>query len=195
MYPSKNLKKNNLLNNSIILEKYYKGIIVEELLLKGSYNNIMEIPKIEKIVINSSSKVIVKDKKYLVPSLLALEILTGRKLMITTAKKSIATFKLRENQLIGCKVTLRKEQMFVFFKKVIKIILPRLRYFKGFTKNSFDKKNNYNLGLRNLMLFPELENFFEFFENLSGINITICSNSKNKLEASLLFSSFQIPIN
>lgn len=184
----RNLKKSNLLDN------YYKNIIVEELLLKLSPTTVMEIPTIEKITINTSSKSFVKEQKTVIPSLLALEIITAQKGTITKAKNSIATFKLREGQLLGCKCTLRKEKMFLFFDKLRTIIFPRLRDFGGVSKNSFDSTKNYTLGIQNLMIFPELENYFEFFEQLTGMNITFTLQVKNQKVGELLMSSFQLPL-
>ena len=179
---------------ALITEQYYKLIIAEDLLLKQTYKNIMEIPKIKKVIVNTSSKIMVKDKKYIIPHMIALEIITGQKLKLRGAKKSIAGFKLREDQLIGCKVTIRDDLMHGFLEKLIKIIYPRLREFRGLKNKSFDLKGNYNLGIKNLLLFPELDNYFEFFEFISGINVTISLNTIDLKKARLFLSSFQTPI-
>jgi large subunit ribosomal protein L5 len=180
--------------SNILAEKHFKDIIVDDLILKQNYKNIMEIPKIDKIVLNSSSKHIVNEKKYLIPTLFGLELISGQKLNLTKAKKSIATFKLRKNQTIGGKVTLREYKKICFLEKLIKITLPRLSEYHGTSFYSFDEKGNLNIGIKNILIFPELENYFQYFENISGINICIQTSTKNRKEAHLLFSSYQLPI-
>ena len=169
---------------------YYKQSICADLLLKQNIENILQIPKLEKIVLNTSSKVIRSDKKNIIPGLAALEFLSGQKQKTTSAYKSISGFKLRENQVIGCKVTLRDEIMFNFLEKLITIILPRIRHFRSIDFNVFDGKGNVSLGLSPLLIVPELESYFEYFECIRGINITLvitasyCS-SNYKLKHSL----------
>jgi large subunit ribosomal protein L5 len=180
--------------NTTIIQRYYQQVVCEDLLLKQSFNKILELVKLKKITINASSKLVVKDKKYIIPSLLSLELITGQKSQLKGAKKSIATFKIREKQLIGSKSTLRKKKLFIFFDKVTKIIFPRLREFHGFSKKSFDVNGNYSMGIRNLLFFNELENFFEFFDFLAGIDITFSSTATNKNQSCLFFSAFQLPI-
>lgn len=160
---------------------HYKETISYDLILKKNIENILEIPKLEKIILNTTSKVIVYDKKYIIPGLIALEIISGQKQKTTAAHKSISGFKLRENQIIGCKVDLRGELMFHFLEKLITIVLPRVRNFRGIFFKFFDGKGNLNLGLSSLLIFPELENYFEYFEFIRGINITlVTSNNKPK---------------
>ena len=160
---------------------HYKETISYDLILKKNIENILEIPKLEKIILNTTSKVIVYDKKYIIPGLIALEIISGQKQKTTAAHKSISGFKLRENQIIGCKVDLRGELMFHFLEKLITIVLPRVRNFRGIFFKFFDGKGNLNLGLSSLLIFPELENYFEYFEFIRGINITLVT-SNNKLK-------------
>ncbi len=212
--------------------KYYQQIICQDLLLKQSYNNIMELPSINKIILNTTSSLFVQDKKYILPALVALEFITGQKIKYTLAKKSIATFKIRQNQLIGCKISLRNQYMYNFLSKFLLIIAPRIRDFSGIiTKNlvPFSIKNggslhvshkgvtplinggasinrelplslykekpnlDYSVGIKNLMIFPELENHFELFDTCRGINITFGIYSKKFQDAFLLYSAFQIP--
>jgi len=210
--------------------KYYQQIICQDLLLKQSYNNIMELPSINKIILNTTSSLFVQDKKYILPAVVALEFITGQKIKYTSAKKSIATFKIRQNQLIGCKISLRNQYMYNFLSKFLLIIAPRIRDFSGImTKNlvpfsyspilhfqwrtKMENKNgepyinrelplslykqkpnlDYSVGIKNLMIFPELENHFELFDTCRGINITIGISSKKIQDAFLLYSAFQIP--
>lgn len=181
--------------NQLLIQKNYKHILANDFILKQCYKNIMEIPKIIKIVINSSSKQTVNDKKQIIPTLLAIEIISGQNLQLTRAKKSIATFKLRKNQFIGGKVTLRNNKKNFFFDKFIKIILPRLNEFHGINFVSFDKQANLNFGIKNVLIFPELENYFQFFDNITGINVNIQVSKGNLKEFELFFTLYQIPIN
>lgn len=155
---------------------HYKETICYDLLLKQNIENILEIFKLEKIILNTTSTVIVSDKKNIIPGLVALELLSGQNQKITSATKSISGFKLRENQVIGCKVTLRGETMFNFFEKLVTIILPRIRHFNAIDLNLFDGKGNLSLGLSSLLIVPELESYFEYFESIRGINISLVTN-------------------
>jgi large subunit ribosomal protein L5 len=166
---------------------HYKETISYDLILKKNIENLLEIPKLKKIILNTTSKVIVYDKKYIIPGLIALEILSGQKQKRTSAHKSISGFKLRENQIIGCKVDLRGELMFHFLEKLITIVLPRVRNFRGIFFKFFDGNGNLNLGLSSLLIFPELENHFEYFEFIRGINITLVT-SNNKLKSNFFLN-------
>jgi large subunit ribosomal protein L5 len=172
-------KTESSINNRFYI--HYKETISYDLILKKNIENLLEIPKLKKIILNTTSKVIVYDKKYIIPGLVALEIISGQKQKITSAHKSISGFKLRENQIIGCKVDLRGELMFHFLEKLITVILPRVRNFRGIFFKFFDGNGNLNLGLSSLLIFPELENYFEYFEFIRGINITLVT-SNNKLK-------------
>lgn len=155
---------------------HYKQTISYDLLLKQNIENILEIFKLEKIILNTTSKVIVSDKKNIIPGLVALELFSGQNQKITSATKSISGFKLRENQVIGCKVTLRGDTMFNFLEKLITIILPRIRHFNAIDLNVFDGKGNLSLGLSSVLIVPELESYFEYFESIGGINISLITN-------------------
>ncbi len=152
---------------------HYKETICYDFVLKQNINNVLEILKLEKIILNTTSKIIVSDKKNIIPGLVALEFFSGQSSKITSAHKSISGFKLRENQVIGCKVTLRGDKMFHFFEKLITIILPRIRQFNAINLNKFDGKGNLSLGLSPILIVPELESYFEYFEFIRGINITL----------------------
>lgn len=190
----KNQNTTKFYNFESRFQKYYNSIIKKDFLYKQNLKNISQIPQLNKIVLSTTSKLIVNEKKYIIPGLLALEMIIGKKLKLTRASHSIAAFKLRKNQIIGCKVTLRGDIMFQFLEKLITIILPRLREFQGVDSNKIDTQGNYTIGLNNLLLIPELENHFEFFEFLRGINIILIPSTHKKKDACLLFSAFQLPI-
>ena len=180
--------------NWLLFDNYYRDIISQDFIYKQNYHNIMEVPKIQKLVINSTSKSFTEDKKNITPTLLGLEIICGQKLKISVAKKSIAGFKIREGQTIGCKVTLRKHSISYFLDKLRLVILPRFGNFTGCNVKSFDKEANYTLGINDLLLFPELEAQFELFENLAGINLSFVMCKKKQSENLLLLSALQLPI-
>lgn len=171
---------------------YYQQIICEDLLLKQNYKNIFELPKLERIVINTTSKQYVQDKKEILSTLVINELISGQKSKLTTAKKSIAGFKIRQGQILGCKTTLRKDNMYRFLNSFITIVLPRLRDLQGIPKKSFDKFGNLSIGVQNLMIFPELENNFEYFQNIKGIHLNYITNTKK--HSFLLYTAFQIPV-
>ena len=173
---------------------FYREIISQDLIYKQNYGNVMELPKIEKLVINSTSKSFVEDRKNCIPTLLGVEMICGQKLKVNTAEKSIAGFKIRQGQTIGCKVTLRKQKQNVFLDKLLLLILPRFNNFTGIILNSFDKQGNYTLGLNDLLLFPELETQFQVFENLRGIDLSFVMRKKSKSENLLLLTALQIPV-
>ena len=134
-------------------DSYYRQVISQDLIYKQNYHNIMELPKIEKLVINSTSKSFIEDRKNITKTLLGLEMICGQKLKISTALKSIAGFKIRQGQTIGCKVTLRKHCLSGFLDKLILVILPR---FNNFTGKKIPIDNHYSIGLTDLRMFPEL---------------------------------------
>lgn len=178
------------------VDTFYREIISQDLIYKHNYDNVMELPKIEKLVINSTSSSFVEDRKNITVTLLGLEMICGQKLKINTAKKSIAGFKIRQGNCIGCKVTLRKKSLSVFLDKLLLYILPRFNNFTGIgpSYKSFDKEANYTLGLNDLLLFPELENFFELFESLRGIDLSFVMCKKKKDENLLLLTALQVPV-
>ena len=177
-----------------VLDSYYRDIISQDLIYKQNYKSIMELPKIEKLVINSTCKLFTEDRKNITPTLCGLEMICGQKLKISRAKKSIAGFKIREGQTIASKVTLRKHCISYFLDKLRVVILPRFGKFTGCNIKSFDKEGNISFGLNDLLLFPELEAQFELFENLAGFDFSFVMCKKNLFENLLLLSALQIPI-
>ena len=172
-------------------DSYYRQVISQDLIYKQNYHNIMELPKIEKLVINSTSKSFIEDRKNITKTLLGLEMICGQKLKISTALKSIAGFKIRQGQTIGCKVTLRKHCLSGFLDKLILVILPRFNNFTG-KKRNID--NHYSIGLTDLLLFPELEKNFSLFENLRGLSLSFVMRKKNIDENLLLLTALQLPV-
>lgn len=185
--------KYNPIFKTRLTENNYKSIIIEDLLLKQHYTSIMEAAAINKIVVNTSSKHIISDKKHLLSSLTGIELITNQKGSITRAKKSIATYKVRKDQIIGAKVTLRNTKKISFFEKLLRIILPRLSEYQGTLSTSFDKKGNLNIGIPNVLVFPELEPYFQFFENTGGLDISIETSALQKKDGAVLFSAYQLP--
>lgn len=186
-------KKSTIRINS--LKDHYNNTVLPILLAKGQYENIHSIPKIEKIVINLSTKRAVIDSKNILPARVAMEIVTGRRAKTTKARKSIANFKLREKMVLGCKVTLRGNEMYTFLTKLVNIVLPRVYDFEGLSNKSFDGRGNFTLGIPNLFAFPELEEFYDSFNDKNyGCDITITTSAKTNDEARVLLTALQLPI-
>ena len=171
-------------------DKYTKEI-VPVLKEKLGYKSVMQVPKLKKITINMGVGEASKDKKVLEHAVADLEAISGQKVVITRARKAVATFKIREEYPIGCKVTLRKEKMYDFFEKLIKISLPRTRDFRGLNSNSFDGRGNYTLGVKEHIIFPEID--FDKIDKIKGLDITITTTAKNNQEAMELFKQFNFP--
>ena len=151
----------------------------------------MEVPKLEKIVLNMGVGDATTDSKYLDAAVKELTVIAGQKPVVTKAKKSIAGFKLREGNKIGCKVTLRGERMYIFLEKLINIALPRVRDFRGISKGSFDGRGNYTLGIKEQLIFPEVD--YDQVIKTRGLDIVIVTTAKTNEEALELLSSFGLP--
>ena len=171
--------------------EYYKENIISNLMNQFNYKSPMEVPRLKKITLNMGLGSAVNDKKILDSALNELTQITGQKAVLTYAKKSIANFKLREGMPIGCKVTLRSEKMYDFFEKLIKISLPRVRDFRGLNQKSFDGRGNYTLGIKEHIIFPEID--FDKIDKIKGLDITITTSAKNDQEALELFKQFNFP--
>lgn len=176
-----------------ILQQYYEDVIRLDLIRKFQYNNSYETPKISKIIINMGVKEAAGDKKQILPPMLLLELITGKKAVITNAKKSVSNFKIRKGFPIGVKVTLRGDSMYEFLYKLIVVVLPRVRDFKGLSSASVNSTGNYSLGLRDLLVFPEVEMEYDKLSKIYGTNITIVTTAKTPKETEALLSAFQIP--
>ena len=171
--------------------EYYRENIIPNLMEQLKLKSPMEVPKLLKITLNMGLGSAVSDKKILESAQQELTQISGQKAVLTYAKKSIANFKLREGMPIGCKVTLRNEKMYDFFEKLIKISLPRTRDFRGLNPKSFDGKGNYTLGVKEHIIFPEID--FDRIDKIKGLDITITTNAKNNQEAMELFKQFNFP--
>ena len=173
------------------LREFYKETVVPELMKKFNYKSVMEVPRIEKITLNMGVGEAVADKKVMEHAVADMQKIAGQKPVVTVARKSIAGFKIRDNYPIGCKVTLRRDKMFEFLDRLISISLPRVRDFRGLSAKSFDGRGNYNMGVREQIIFPEIE--YDKIDALRGLNITITTTAKTDEEARALFSLFKFP--
>ncbi|AHI53296.1 50S ribosomal protein L5 [Spiroplasma culicicola] len=173
------------------LEKLYKDKIVPELFKEKQYKSVMQVPKITKIVINQGIGDAVQDSKRLDDAVAELTLITGQKPLVTKAKKSLAAFKLREGMPIGAKVTLRGKRMYEFLDRLISVALPRVRDFRGVSKTSFDKQGNYTLGIKEQIIFPEID--YDKVKKVRGMDITIVTTANNKDDAFSLIQKIGMP--
>ena len=173
------------------LQKKYKEEIVAELVKEFGYSTPMMAPRLEKIVINMGVGEATQNSKVLDDAVNDLTILSGQKPVVTKAKKSIATFKLREGQTIGCKVTLRGTRMYEFLDKLVSIALPRVRDFRGISKSSFDGHGNYTLGVKEQLIFPEID--YDKVSKIRGMDIVLVTTAKSDKEASALLEKLGMP--
>ncbi len=173
------------------LRDKYKNQVVKALKEQFGYKSVMEVPHIEKITINMGVGEAAADKKVLTHALSDLEKITGQKPVQTLSRKSIAGFKIREGWPIGCKVTLRREKMYEFLDRLISIALPRVRDFRGITAKSFDGRGNFSLGLKEQIVFPEIE--YDKIDALRGMDITITTSARSNKEAFALLKAFNFP--
>ena len=173
------------------LETFYKEQVTKALVEKFGYKNPMEIPKISKIVINIGVGEAKDNPKELEAAIGDLEKITGQKVVTTKAKKSIANFKLREGMPIGCKVTLRREKMYEFLDRFVNVALPRVRDFSGISPDSFDGRGNYNVGIKEQIIFPEIE--YDKIDKIRGMDIVIVTTAKTDEEARELLTLMGAP--
>ncbi|MFU8837921.1 MAG: 50S ribosomal protein L5 [Thiohalomonadaceae bacterium] len=173
------------------LQKYYRDTVVKQLMEELKYGNIMEVPKIEKITINMGVGEAAADKKVLDHAVADLTKITGQKPIITLARKSVAGFKIREGWPIGCKVTLRRERMYEFLDRLISISIPRIRDFRGLNSKSFDGRGNYSMGVREQIMFPEID--YDKIDAIRGMDITITTTATNDEHGLALLKAFSFP--
>lgn len=173
------------------LKDLYKDEIVDAMVKKFGYKNIMEVPKLEKIVINMGVGEAKDNAKALESAVKDLETIAGQKVVTTKAKKSVANFKLREGQAIGCKVTLRGEKMYEFLDRLVNLALPRVRDFRGVNPNAFDGRGNYALGIKEQIIFPEIE--YDKIDKVRGMDVIIVTTAKTDEEARELLRLFNMP--
>ena len=174
------------------LKQLYTTEIVPQLMKQFNYSSIMEVPRIEKITLNMGVGEAVADKKVMEFALSDLTKIAGQKPVVTKARKSIAVYKIRTGYPVGCKVTLRKLRMYEFLDRLVSIALPRVRDFRGLNGKSFDKNGNYNFGIKEQIIFPEIE--YDKIDALRGMNITVTTTAKTSEEAKALLKAFSFPI-
>ena len=174
------------------LRERYDGDVRKKLIEKFGYQNVHQVPKLDKVVINMSVGEAIQNSKVLDSAVKELEAISGQKPVITKAKKSIAAFKLREGMNIGAKVTLRGERMYVFLDKLFNVVLPRIRDFRGLSRKSFDGRGNYNMGLREQIVFPEIN--FDRVDKMRGMDIVIVTSAKNDEEATEFLTAMGLPL-
>jgi large subunit ribosomal protein L5 len=173
------------------LKDYYSKTVVPALIKEFNYKNPMQVPKMEKIVINMGLGEAISNVKIIDGAVQELAMITGQKPIINKAKKSIATFKLRQGMPIGCSVTLRKNNMYEFFDRLVNATLPKVRDFRGISPNAFDGRGNFSIGLQEQIIFPEIE--YDKVEKVKGMNITIVTTAKTDNEARLLLKLMGVP--
>ena len=173
------------------LKEQYQNEIVDAMTKKFSYKNVMEVPKLDKIVVNMAIGEAKENPKVLETAAAELETITGQHAVLTKAKKSIANFKIREGQAIGCKVTLRGEKMYEFLDRLVNLALPRVRDFRGVNPNGFDGRGNYSLGIKEQIIFPEIE--FDKIDKVRGMDIIVVTTAKTDEEARELLRQFNMP--
>ncbi len=174
------------------LREKYQATVRQSMTEKFGYKNFHMVPKLDKVVINMSVGDAITNSKILDVAVRELEVISGQKPIITKAKKSIAAFKLREGMNVGCKVTLRGERMYVFLDKLFNIVLPRIRDFRGLSRKSFDGRGNYNMGLKEQLVFPEVN--FDKVEKARGMDIVIVTTAKTDEEATEFLTQMGLPL-
>jgi len=174
------------------LYEFYKDKVTKDLMKQFGYKSAMEVPRIEKITLNMGVGEAVADKKVMEFAVGDMQKIAGQKPVVTMSKKSIAGFKIREGYPVGCKVTLRKLRMYEFLDRLISVAIPRIRDFRGISGKSFDGRGNYNMGVKEQIIFPEIE--YEKIDALRGMNITITTSAKTDEEAKALLLAFKLPL-
>ena len=173
------------------LREHYEKVVRPALMAEFKYENVMQVPRLEKIVINMGVGEAAQDAKKMEGAVADLTAIAGQKPVVTKAKTSIASFKLRENQVVGCKVTLRKDRMFEFLDRFVNIALPRVRDFRGIPAKSFDGRGNYAMGLKEQLVFPEIN--YDRVDKIRGMDIVFVTTAKTDAEAKALLKAFNLP--
>jgi len=173
------------------LKQFYKDSVVQKMTEQFGYTSVMQVPRIEKITLNMGVGEAVADKKVMENAVGDMEKIAGQKVVVTKAKKSVAAFKIRDDYPVGCKVTLRRERMYEFLDRLITVAIPRIRDFRGIPAKSFDGRGNYNMGVKEQIIFPEIE--YDKIDAIRGMNITITTTAKTDEEARALLAAFSFP--
>lgn len=173
------------------LETYYRDVIVPDLIQKNGYASVMQVPKVVKVTMNMGVGEAVGDKKIIEHAMKDMTLIAGQKPIVTLARSSIAGFKVRVGWPVGCKVTLRRKRMYDFLDRLIHIVLPRIRDFRGLNAKSFDGRGNYMLGIKEQIVFPEIE--YDKIDSIRGLDVCITTTAKTDAEAKDLLSAFRFP--
>jgi large subunit ribosomal protein L5 len=173
------------------LKQFYKDSVVKKMTEQFGYTSVMQVPRIEKITLNMGVGEAVADKKVMENAVGDMEKIAGQKVIVTKAKKSVAAFKIRDDYPVGCKVTLRRERMYEFLDRLVTVAIPRIRDFRGIPGKSFDGRGNYNMGVKEQIIFPEIE--YDKIDAIRGMNITITTTAKTDEEAKALLVAFSFP--
>jgi len=172
-------------------KQLYKDKVINQLMEMHKYRNVMQVPRISKIVLNIGEGEAARDKKKLDYAVADLTLISGQKPLITLARKSEAGFKIRDGWPIGCKVTLRRDRMYAFLERLLRIAVPRIRDFRGLNPKGFDGQGNYNMGIQEQIIFPEID--YDKIDQIRGMNITVVTTAKTDKEAFDLLSAFGFP--
>jgi len=173
-----------------LLERY-RGDVRDRLSREFGYQNLHQVPRLQKIVVNMGLGEAVQNPKLIDSAMEELALITGQKPVVRRARKSVASFKLREGMLVGCKVTLRRYRMWEFFDRLVNVALPRVRDFKGVSPKGFDGRGNYTLGIREQIIFPEID--YDKVERVTGMNVTVCTTAETDAEAKALLTHLGMP--
>ena len=174
------------------LQEYYRNTVVKQLMEQFKYKRVMQVPKIEKITLNMGLGEAVGDKKIVERAVEDMTAIAGQKPVVTKARKSVAGFKIREGWPIGCKVTLRSERMYEFLDRLVSVAIPRIRDFRGFSGKAFDGRGNYSLGVKEQIIFPEID--YDKIDTLRGMDIIITTSARTDEEGRALLSAFKFPL-
>ena len=173
------------------LQSYYQDTVVPQLKEKFGYDNVMQVPKVTKITLNMGVGEAVGDKKVMDRAVGDMTAIAGQKPIVTNARKSVASFKIRDGWPVGCKVTLRRERMYEFLDRLVNIAIPRIRDFRGLNRKSFDGRGNFSMGVKEQIMFPEID--FDQIDAIRGMDITITTTAKTDEEALALLQAFNFP--
>ena len=173
------------------LQTYYKEVVVPQMMEQFGYDNVMQVPRITKIALNMGVGEAVADKKVMDRAVGDMTAIAGQKPVVNNARKSVASFKIRDGWPVGCKVTLRRERMYEFLDRLVNIAIPRIRDFRGLNRKSFDGRGNYSMGVKEQIMFPEID--YDKIDAIRGLDVTIATTAKNDEEALALLQAFNFP--
>lgn len=173
------------------LQNYYRETVVPQLMKQFGYQNPMQVPKVTKVVLNMGVGEAVADKKVMDRAVADMAAITGQQPIVTMSRKSVASFKIRDGWPVGCKVTLRRERMYEFLDRLVNVAIPRIRDFRGLNRKSFDGRGNYSMGVKEQIMFPEID--YDKIDMIRGMDITIATNAKSDDEARALMEAFSFP--